>query len=120
MLVVVTLQRRKELAVLRRIGATTRQLVAAATWQAGGLTLIGAFLGIVAQISTVATVSKALTGSLVPDVPWPSVAAILGLVTLLTGLAIIAPTTSGTPACKPDRSSGARRCCPAPRCHWAC
>jgi putative ABC transport system permease protein len=93
MLVVVTLQRRKELAVLRRIGATTRQLVAAATWQAGGLTLIGAFLGIVAQISTVATVSEALTGSPVPDVPWPSMAAILGLVTLLTGLAIIAPTT---------------------------
>ena len=91
-LVVVTLQRRKELAVLRRVGATTRQLLTAATCQAGGLILIGVLLGIVAQIATVTTVSKAISGSPAPDIPWPSVTIILGLVALLTALAVLAPT----------------------------
>jgi putative ABC transport system permease protein len=91
-LVMATLQRRKEIAVLMRVGATMRQLVATATWQAAGLTLIGVGLGIAAQIATVITVSEALTGSQ-PYIPWPSVTAVLGLVTLLTGLAILAPTT---------------------------
>ena len=50
-LVVVTLQRREELAVLRRVGATVRQLVATGTCQAIGLILIGVALGIIAQIT---------------------------------------------------------------------
>jgi putative ABC transport system permease protein len=91
-LVVVTLQRRKELAVLRRVGATTRQLLTAATCQAGGLILIGVLLGIVAQIATVTTVSKAIPGSPAPDIPWLSATVILGLVALLTALAVLAPT----------------------------
>jgi putative ABC transport system permease protein len=91
-LAVATLQRRKELAVLRRVGATARQLVAAAAWQAGGLIIIGAVLGIATQSPTVITVTRATTGSLMPDIPWQSVIIILGLVTLLTGLAILGPT----------------------------
>ena len=91
-LVVVTLQRRKELAVLRRVGATTPQLLTAATCQAGGLILIGVLLGIVAQIATVTTVSKAISGSPAPDIPWPSVTFVLGIVALLAALAVLAPT----------------------------
>jgi putative ABC transport system permease protein len=91
-LVVATLQRRKEIAMLRRVGATTRQLLAAAFYQAGGLILIGVILGLVAQTATVASVSEALTGSPVPSVPFIPMAVILGLVTLLTGLAILLPT----------------------------
>jgi putative ABC transport system permease protein len=91
-LVVATLQRRKEIAMLLRVGATRRQLLAAATCQAGGLILIGVVLGLVAQTATVATVSEALTGSPVPSVPFIPMAVILGLVTLLTGVAILLPT----------------------------
>ena len=91
-LVMTTVQRRKELAVLRRVGATARQLAAAAAWQAAGLTLIGVVLGIAALTATVSTVSKASTGSPIPYVPWPSAAVILGIITLLAGLAILAPT----------------------------
>jgi putative ABC transport system permease protein len=92
-LALATLQRRNELAVLRRIGATPLQLAAAAAWQAAGLTLIGVVLGIAALTATVTTVSKASTGSPVPYIPWPSVTVILGIITLLTGLAILTPTT---------------------------
>ncbi len=91
-LALATLQRRKELAVLRRVGATASQLAAAAAWQAAGLTLIGVVLGIAALTATVTTVAEASTGSPMPSIPWPSVTVILGLVTLLTGLAILAPT----------------------------
>jgi putative ABC transport system permease protein len=91
-LVLATLQRRQELAVLRRIGATPVQLAAAATWQAAALTLIGVVLGIAALTATVTSVSEASAGSPVPYIPWPPVAVILGIVALLTGLAILAPT----------------------------
>jgi putative ABC transport system permease protein len=91
-LVLATLQRRKELAVLGRIGATPLQLAAAAAWQAAELTLIGVILGIAALTATVTTVSEASVGSPVPYIPWPSVTVILGIITLLTGLAILAPT----------------------------
>jgi putative ABC transport system permease protein len=92
-LVVATLERRRELVMLRRVGATAGQLTAAAAWQAAGLTLIGVVLGIAALAATVTTVSWATTGSPVPYIPWPSVTVILGIVTLLTVLAILAPTT---------------------------
>jgi putative ABC transport system permease protein len=91
-LVLATLQRRAELAVLRRVGATAGQLAAAAAWQAAALTLIGVVLGIAALTATATTVSEASGGSPVPSIPWPTVTVILGLVTLLTGLAILAPT----------------------------
>jgi putative ABC transport system permease protein len=91
-LALATLQRRKELAVLKRVGATVGQLAAAAAWQAAGLTIIGVVLGIAALSATVTTVAEASTGSPVPFIPWPSAGVIVALVMLLTGLAILAPT----------------------------
>jgi putative ABC transport system permease protein len=90
-LAVATVARRKELGVLRRVGATTGQLVAAAACQAAGLILIGLVLGIAGQIATVTTVSEAVTGSL-PYIPWLTVIAGVGLVGAVTGLAMLAPT----------------------------
>jgi putative ABC transport system permease protein len=92
-LVVATLRHREELAMLRRTGATTRQLLAGATCQAAAVSIIGVVLGIAAQFATVAAVSAVITGSPVPSIPWPSVTVILALVTLLTGLSILVPTT---------------------------
>jgi putative ABC transport system permease protein len=93
-LVVATLQRRGELAVLRRVGATARQLLGAAACQAGGLILIGTAAGIAAQLAPVTTVSEAISGSPLPDIPWRPVAAILSLVAVLAGLATLAPTAA--------------------------
>jgi putative ABC transport system permease protein len=91
-LVVATVQRRHELALLRRVGATAGQLAAAAAWQAAGLTLIGVILGIAALTPAVTTAAEAATGSAVPYVPWQAMTVILGVVTLLTGLAVLLPT----------------------------
>jgi putative ABC transport system permease protein len=91
-LALATLQRRAELAMLRRVGATAGQLGAAAAWQAAGLTIIGVVIGVAALTATVTTVAEASAGSPVPSIPWPAVTVILGLVALLTGLAILAPT----------------------------
>jgi putative ABC transport system permease protein len=91
-LVVATVQRRHELALLRRVGATAGQLAAAAAWQAAGLLIIGVIIGVAALTATVTTASAAVTGSPVPFVPWPSVAVILGVIALLTGLAVLLPT----------------------------
>ena len=92
-LVVATLRHRDELEMLTRVGATTRQLLATMACQAAAVTLIGVVLGIAAQLATVTAVSTMVTGSPVASVPWSSVTIIFGVVALLTGLSILAPTT---------------------------
>ena len=97
-LVVATLQHREELAILRRMGATTRQLLATMTCQAAAVTVIGVVLGVAAQLATVASVAAMLTGAPVPSIPWLPATVILGLVALLTGLSVLAPTTRLVPS----------------------
>jgi putative ABC transport system permease protein len=92
-LVVATLQSREELALLRRVGATAGQLLAMTTWQAAEITLVGVLLGAGAAAVAVVAVTKALTGSWLPYLSWAPAAVILGPVVLLTGLAMLAPTT---------------------------
>lgn len=88
-----TLQGRDELTLLRRVGATMRQLLAMTAWEAAQVTLVGVLLGIGAAAAAVIGVSKALTGSSMPFITWGPVAVVLGLVVALTGLAVFAPTT---------------------------
>lgn len=90
-LVVATLQRREELVLLARVGATARQLLAATAWQAATVALVGAVLGAGAAAAVVAAVSRALTGSWTPHLPWPSLTLVLGLVVALTALATLVP-----------------------------
>jgi len=97
-LVVATLQHREELAMLGRMGATTRQLLATMTCQAAAVTVIGVVLGVAAQLATVASVAAMLTGAPVPSIPWLPATVILGLVALLTGLSVLAPTTRLVPS----------------------
>ncbi len=91
-LVLVTLQGREELLLLRRVGATVRQLLAMTALRFATVVLVGVVLGAGAQVVAVVAVSKALEGSWVPYVPAGSVAVILGLVVLLAGLATFLPT----------------------------
>ncbi len=91
-LVLVTLQGREELLLLRRVGATVRQLLAMTAFRFATVVLVGVVLGAGAQIVAIAAVSKAIAGSWMPYVPAGSVAVILGLVVLLAGSAIFVPT----------------------------
>ncbi len=91
-LVVATLQGREELLLLRRVGATVRQLLAMTVLRAAGITIVGVVLGAAAQIAAVVAVSKALAGSSIPYIPVASAGVILGLVVLLVGTATLGPT----------------------------
>ena len=92
-LVMTTLEGRDELVLLLRIGATVRQLVAKAAWEAASVTLVGTALGTGAAIAAVVGVSEALTGSLAPSLPAGSLATVVGLVVALTSLATVLPTS---------------------------
>lgn len=91
-LVVATLQGRDELALLRRVGATARQLLAKAACQAAAAVLVGVLLGAASAAVPLLGVSRALTGAWLPHVTWPPVVTILGLVVLLAGVAVVTPT----------------------------
>ena len=91
-LVLVTLQGREELLLLRRVGATVRQLLAMTAFRFATVVLVGVVLGAGAQIVAIVAVSKAIAGSWMPYVPAGSVAVILGLVVLLAGSATFVPT----------------------------
>ena len=74
-LVLVTLQGREELLLLRRVGATVRQLLAMTAFRFATVVLVGVVLGAGAQIVAIAAASKAIAGSWTPYVPagrWPS------------------------------------------------
>ncbi len=91
-LVMTTLEGRDELRLLLRVGATARQLVAKAAWEAAAVTLMGTVLGAGAASAAVVGVSEAMTGSLAPSLPAGSLAVIAGLVVALTSLSMILPT----------------------------
>lgn len=91
-LIVATLQGRDELVLLRRVGATVRQLLAMTACRMAVVVLVGVVLGAGAQIAAVVAVSRALAGSPVPSVPAGPVAVVLGLVVLLTAAATFLPT----------------------------
>lgn len=82
-LVMTTIGRRDTLGLLRQVGATTGQLLSMATWQAMMVSAVGLVLGAGAGAVTLAAITKALTGSWTPYIPWfPSIgiiAAVIGL-----------------------------------------
>jgi putative ABC transport system permease protein len=91
-LVLATLQGGGELSLLRRVGATSRQLLAMTAWQTAEVAVTGIVLGAAACAAAVCAVVKALTGSWVPYVSTGTTAVIIGAVVTLTGLATLVPT----------------------------
>ena len=91
-LVVATVERRDMLRLLRRIGATRRQLTAMTAWQSGTLSLVGVLLGAGTGVASLASVSRALTGSWMPYLTATPVLVIAGVVTALTLAATLGPT----------------------------
>lgn len=91
-LVMATVERRGALRLLRRVGATTRQLLAMTWWQTVVVSVSGIVIGAGAAAVTVIVATKAMTGAWTPTVTWPPVAIITGAVLVLTVAAVFTPT----------------------------
>jgi putative ABC transport system permease protein len=91
-LVMIALRRRRELALLRLTGATTRQVRSMARWEAILIITIGLGLGLAITATALLPLSHALTGGFRPYAPAGWLAAILGVSALLALLALAVPT----------------------------
>ena len=91
-LIMIALQRGRELGLLRLVGGTARQVRSMARWEAGLVIAIGLGLGLAIAATALLPLSHALTGSLTPYVPLDQLAAILGGSALLAVLALALPT----------------------------
>ena len=91
-LVMIGLRRGRELALLRLVGATPRQVRSMARWEAGLIIAIGLGVGLAIAATALLPLSHALTGSLRPYVPAAPLAAILGISALLALVALALPT----------------------------
>jgi len=91
-LVMATAERRAALLLLRRVGATPRQLMSMTACQSALLSVIGVGLGIGAGATTLTAVARAFTGSW-PYVPLTPALVIVGSVLTLTMAATLVPTS---------------------------
>jgi putative ABC transport system permease protein len=91
-LAMIALRRGRELALLRLVGATRRQVRAMARWEGVLIVAIGLGLGLAIAAAALLPLSHALTGSLRPYVPAGELAAILGVSALLALAALAVPT----------------------------
>ena len=91
-LMMIGLRRGRELALLRLIGATPRQVRSMSRWEAGLIVTIGLGLGLAISATALLPLSHALNGSLRSYVPPVSLTAILGTSALLALLALALPT----------------------------
>jgi putative ABC transport system permease protein len=90
-LLMTTLDRRKALALLRRVGATAGQLLRATAWQSALLAMTGILLGLAAGGITLTTMSRAITGGL-PYIPVSAAVVVTGAVLALTLAGTMLPT----------------------------
>jgi putative ABC transport system permease protein len=91
-LMMIALQRGRELALLRLVGGTRAQVRSMARWEAALIITIGLGVGLAIAAAALLPLSHALTGSLRPYVPLDQLAAILGVSALLALLALALPT----------------------------
>jgi putative ABC transport system permease protein len=91
-LAMIALQRGRELALLRLVGTTRRQVRSMARWEGALIVAIGLGLGLAIAATALLPLSHALTGSLRPYVPAGQLAAILGVSASLALLALSLPT----------------------------
>src|SRR5689334_14766011 len=91
-LIMIALRRRRELALLRLTGATTRQVRSMARWEAILIITIGLGIGLAITATALLPLSHALTGSFRPYAPAGWFAGILGVSALLALVALSVPT----------------------------
>ena len=90
-LLMIALRRRRELALMRLVGATPRQVRSMARWEAVLIITIGLGTGLAIAATALLPLSHALNGGL-PYIPLRPFAAILGGTALLALLALALPT----------------------------
>ena len=89
-LVVATVERRRALRLLGRVGASRGQVAAAFGWHALFVTVTGVVAGVAAGAVTLVAVTKAATGSWVPFIPLaPAAGLVLGVAALVAGAVMI-------------------------------
>jgi ABC-type lipoprotein release transport system permease subunit len=88
----IALRRRRELALLRLTGATTRQVRSMARWEATLIISMGLGIGLAIAATALLPLSHALTGGFRPYAPAGWFAAILGVSALLALVALSVPT----------------------------
>src|SRR5215472_16917815 len=91
-LIMIALRRRRELALLRLTGATTRQVRSMARWEAILIITIGLGIGLAITATALLPLSHAVTGVLRPYAPAGWLAAILGISALVALMALSVPT----------------------------
>ena len=91
-LVMSTIEGHQSLRLLRRVGATTRQILSMTAWQTVFVSAIGLTFGAGAGAATLVAVTKALSGSWIPYLPWQPAFGIAGAVVVLTAIGTLAPT----------------------------
>ena len=91
-LIMIALRRRRELALLRLTGATTRQVRSMARWEAILIITMGLGIGLAIAATALLPLSHAFTGGFRPYAPAGWLAAILGISALLALVAMSAPT----------------------------
>jgi putative ABC transport system permease protein len=91
-LIMIALRRRRELALLRLTGATTRQVRSMARWEAILIITIGLGTGLAITATALVPLSHALTGGFRPYAPAGWLAAILGASALVALVALLVPT----------------------------
>jgi putative ABC transport system permease protein len=91
-LIMIALRRRRELALLRLVGATARQVRSMARWEAALIIVIGLGIGLAIAATALLPLSRAFTGGLRPYAPAGWFGAILGISALLALAALSVPT----------------------------
>ena len=91
-LIMIALRRGRELALLRLVGATPRQVRSMARWEAALIIAIGLGIGLAIAATALLPLSHAFTGHLSPYAPTGWLAAILGISALLALVALTVPT----------------------------
>jgi putative ABC transport system permease protein len=90
-LIMIALRRSRELALLRLVGATPRQVRSMARWEALLIIAIGIGVGLAIAATALLPLSNALNGGL-PYVPARPLAAILGITVFVAVVALALPT----------------------------
>jgi putative ABC transport system permease protein len=90
-LIMIALRRRRELGLMRLVGATPRQVRSMARWEAALILAIGLGIGLAIAATALLPLSHALNRGL-PYIPIRPFAAIIGGTTLLALLALALPT----------------------------
>jgi putative ABC transport system permease protein len=89
-----TVERRRQVRLLARLGTTRRQLGASFGWQGAFVTVVGAAAGAAVCGGTLASLTRAVTGSPVPYVPVGLAGLVVSAVAAIAAVAIMTPFTA--------------------------